>query len=209
MATKVKVGIIGCGNIFSAYAKGLRVFDILELAACADIDMARARAKAEEFNVPRACTVDELLADPAIEIVVNLTVPKTHAEVSLQIIEAGKHVYSEKPLAVTREDGGRILAAAKARGLLVGCAPDTFLGGGLQTCRKLIDDGWIGRPVAATAFMAGHGVEAWHPNPFFYYQKGGGPVFDMGPYYLTALINLLGPARRVTGATSANRQLCR
>src|SRR5262249_45494403 len=130
-----------------------------------------------------------------------LTVPKVHAEVSLSVIAAGKHVYSEKPLAITREDGKKVLDAAKAKGVMVGCAPDTFLGGGIQTCRKLIDDGWIGKPVAATAFMAGHGGETWHPNPFFYYAPGGGPVLDMGPYYLTALINLLGPARRITAST--------
>jgi len=202
--TKVTVGIIGCGNIFNQYIKGCRAFDILEVKACTDLDMNRAKAKADEHNIPRACTVEELLNDPDVRIVVNLTVPKVHAEVSLAAIAAGKHVHSEKPLAVTREDGQRILAAAKDRGVLVGCAPDTFLGGGLQTCRKLIEDGAIGTPVAATAFLASHGPEGWHPNPDFFYQTGGGPLFDMGPYYLTALISLLGPVKRLTGSARAS-----
>jgi predicted dehydrogenase len=198
---KVKVGIIGCGNISPAYFKGCRAFHILDVVACADIDMARAEAKAKEFNVPRACTVDELLADREIEIVVNLTIPKAHAAVNLKAIAAGKNVHCEKPLAVTREDGQKTIAAAKAKGVLVGCAPDTFMGGGIQTCRKLIDDGWIGEPVALTAFMTCHGHESWHPDPEFYYELGGGPMLDMGPYYLTALVNLVGPIKRVTGST--------
>ncbi len=142
----------------------------------------------------------ELLADPEIEIVLNLTIPAAHAEVALAAIEAGKSVYNEKPLAVTREDGKRIVALARERNLRVGCAPDTFLGAGLQTCREVIDAGTIGEPVAATAFMLGHGPEGWHPDPDFYYQVGGGPMFDMGPYYLTALVSMLGPVRRVTGS---------
>jgi predicted dehydrogenase len=162
--------------------------------------MSRAKAKAQEFNIPTVYSVKEMLADPDIQIVVNLTTPDAHAAVSLEIIEAGKSVYVEKPLAVTREDGQRVLAAAKKHGVLVGCAPDTFLGGGIQTSRKLIDDGWIGTPVAATAFMMNHGPESWHPNPDFYYKPGGGPLFDMGPYYLTGLVNLLGPVRRVSGS---------
>jgi predicted dehydrogenase len=194
---KVKIGIIGTGNIFRAYVKGCRAFRILEIAACADIDLGKARARAAEFDVPRACSVEELLVDPEIQIAVNLTIPQAHAEVSLAAIDAGKHVHSEKPLAVTREDGQRILAAAREKGVLVGCAPDTFLGGGGQTCRKLIDDGWIGEPVAAVGFMIGHGPESWHPNPDIFYQTGAGPLFDVGPYYLTGLVNLLGPVRRV------------
>jgi predicted dehydrogenase len=199
MNPPIKVGIIGCGNISPAYFKGCEMFDILEVAACADIDLPRARARAEEFSVPKACTVAELLGDPAIQIVVNLTIPRAHAEVSLAAIRAGKHVYSEKPLALNRSEGCQILEEAKAKNLLVGCAPDTFLGGGIQTCRKLIDDGWIGAPVAATAFMTCHGHESWHPDPAFYYKPGGGPMFDMGPYYLTALVNLVGPVRGVSG----------
>lgn len=198
---KIKIGIIGTGNIFGAYVRGCRVFDILEIAACADLNRSVAEAKAREFGIPRVCSVEELLADPKIKIVVNLTIPKAHTEVSLAIIEAGKHVHSEKPLAVTRADGHKVLTAAEKNGVRVGCAPDTFLGGGQQTCRKLIDDGWIGEPVAAVAFMTNHGHESWHPNPDFYYQVGGGPMLDMGPYYLTALINLLGPVKRLVGST--------
>ena len=198
---KVKIGIIGCGNISGIYLKNLsQVFDITEIAAIADLIPERAQAKAEEFNVPKACSVEELLADEEIKIVVNLTIPKAHAEVCMAALEAGKSVYVEKPLAITREDGLKIVKSASEKGLLVGCAPDTFLGGGLQTCRKLIDDGWIGTPVAATAFMMCHGHESWHPDPEFYYKVGGGPMFDMGPYYLTALISLMGPVRRVTGS---------
>jgi len=172
----------------------------LDVVACADIDMDRARARAEEFGAA-AWPVEEILADPAIQIVVNLTVPRAHAEVNLAAIAAGKHVYCEKPLAITRSDGQRTLAAAEKKGVRVGCAPDTFLGGGIQTCRKLIDDGVIGEPVAATAFMTCRGHESWHPDPAFHYQPGGGPMLDMGPYYLTALVNLIGPIRRVTGST--------
>lgn len=200
MERKVKVGIVGTGNIFGAYVKGCRAFQILEIAACADTDWDKAQAKAAEFDIPRACSVEELLAEAKIQIVVNLTVPKAHAEVSLAAIEAGKHVYSEKPLAITRSDGQKVLTAAEEKGVRVGCAPDTFLGGGLQTCRKLVDDGWIGEPVAAVAFMVQHGPESWHPNPDFFYQVGGGPLFDVGPYYLTALVNLLGPVKRVAGS---------
>ena len=199
MATKTKVGIIGCGNISNAYFKGCADFEILEVVACADIDLDRAKAKAEEHGV-RGLSVAELLADPEIDIVINLTIPAVHAEVSLQALEAGKNVHEEKPFALTREDGQKLLATAKEKGLLIGCAPDTFLGGGLQTCRKLIDDGWIGQPVAASAFMLGHGPEGWHPNPDFFYKVGGGPMFDMGPYYLTALVFLLGSVQRVTGS---------
>jgi len=196
-----KIGIVGCGNISGIYFKAGETFDVLEVVSCADLIHERARAKAAEHDIPKACNVDELLADPEVEIVVNLTIPKAHAEVALAALEAGKCVYNEKPLSITREDGQQLLEAAREGGLLIGCAPDTFLGGGLQTCRKLIDDGWIGEPVATTAFMMCHGHESWHPHPEFYYQRGGGPMFDMGPYYLTALIHLMGPVRRVTGAT--------
>jgi predicted dehydrogenase len=196
----VKVGLIGCGTISGTYLKVAKRFPILEVVACADVLPERAQARAEEFGVPRALAVDELLADPEIELVLNLTVPKAHAEVALRAVEAGKSVYNEKPLAVAREEARRLLARARARGVLVGGAPDTFLGGGIQTCRKLIDDGAIGQPVAAVAFMLNHGHESWHPDPGFYYQVGGGPMFDMGPYYLTALVGLIGPVRRATGS---------
>ncbi len=198
---KIKVGLIGTGAISGAYLKRLPMFENLEVAACADLIAARAKAKAAEFKVPRACSVRKLLADPEISIVLNLTVPKAHAKVALAALKAGKSVYSEKPLAVRRAHGKRLLALAAEKGLRVGNAPDTFLGAGLQTCRKVIDDGLIGEPVAATAFMLSHGVETWHPNPPFYYEVGGGPMFDMGPYYLTALISLLGPVKRVAACT--------
>jgi predicted dehydrogenase len=201
---KVKVGILGCGNIFPQYIKGCRSFDLLEVAACADIDVKRAHARAEEFAIPKAYTPEELFADPDVQIVVNLTVPQAHVQTNLAAIECGKNVHAEKPFALKRDDGRRILEAAAEKGVLVGCAPDTFLGGGLQTCRKLIDDGWIGEPIAATAFMMSHGPESWHPNPDFYYKSGGGPLFDMGPYYITALVSLLGPVRRVTGSARAS-----
>jgi predicted dehydrogenase len=201
---KVKVGIIGTGNISPAYINGCRAFDILDLVACADMDVAKAMTVAKEHNIPKALSVDELLADPEIEFVINLTIPAVHADVSLKIIEAGKHPYSEKPLAVSREDGQKIIAAAKAKGVLVGCAPDTFLFGPHQACRKLIDDGSIGDPVAAIAFMMGHGPERWHPSPDFFYQVGGGPLFDMGPYYITCLVNLLGPVKKVAAITRAS-----
>jgi predicted dehydrogenase len=197
---KTRVGIIGCGNISGAYLGAGKQFEILDIVACADLDMDRARAKAAEFGVPRVCTVDELLADPGISIVANLTIPRAHAPVALQTLEAGKHAYCEKPFAVRRDEGQQVVDLAAARGLRVGCAPDTFLGGGIQTCRKLIDDGAIGEPIAVSANMMCHGHESWHPDPAFYYQPGGGPMFDMGPYYLTALVNLLGPVHSVSGA---------
>jgi predicted dehydrogenase len=194
---KTQIGMIGCGNIAPAYIRGCRPFEFLELAFCADEDHARAEAFALKYGLT-ALPVEELLAAPSIEAVVNLTVPLAHSDVTLTALQAGKHVYSEKPLAVTWAAGQEVLRTAEERGLLVGCAPDTFLGGGLQTCRKVIDDGLIGTPIAAAAFMANHGPESWHPNPFFFYQVGGGPLLDMGPYYLTALIHLLGPVMSVS-----------
>src|SRR5207249_2020919 len=151
-------------------------------------------------GVPKVLPVGEMFADPEVEIVVNLTIPHAHSAVCMRALECKKHVYVEKPLAVNYSDGRMLMEHAASWNLRVGAAPDTFMGGGLQTCRKLIDDGAIGQPVAATAFMLCHGHESWHPDPAFYYQAGGGPMFDMGPYYLTALISLLGPVRRVTGS---------
>jgi predicted dehydrogenase len=199
---KTKIGIIGCGNISPAYLSAGQRFEILEIAAVADMIPERARARAEEYGIPRACTVAELLADPEVSIVVNLTIPRAHAEVALATLEAGKHTYGEKPLAVNRAEGQQVMDRARDVGLRVGSAPDTFLGGGIQTARKLIDDGWIGQPIAANANMAGHGHESWHPDPAFYYQVGGGPLLDMGPYYLTALVNLLGPVQRVVSSST-------
>lgn len=200
MVTPVRVGLVGCGTISRIYCQNAKNLDAIEVVACADLLAERARARAEEFGIPRAVTVEELLADPEIELVLNLTIPRAHAEVALAAIESGKSVYSEKPLAVTRADGQHMLERAAAKGVRVGCAPDTFLGGGLQTCRRLIDEGAIGTPVAAVAFFLNHGHESWHPDPDFYYQPGAGPLFDMGPYYLTALTSLVGPVRRVTSS---------
>jgi predicted dehydrogenase len=201
MTQPTNVGVVGCGNISGIYLEAGKKWDILNIVACADIDMARAQAQAQKYGVPKACSVGELLTDPMIEIVINLTVPQAHAEVALAALAAGKSVYNEKPLAIEREPARRMLDLARERGLRVGCAPDTFLGGGLQTCRKLIDEGVIGEPIGATASMMSHGPEGWHPNPEFFYQLGAGPMFDMGPYYLTALTTLIGPVRRVTGST--------
>lgn len=199
--SKVNAGIIGCGNISSIYLEVGQTFDILRIVAVADLIHERAQAQAEKYHISKACSVSELLNDPSIDIVLNLTTPDAHFGVGQSALEAGKSVYNEKPIAITRVDGKKMLETARAMNLLVGGAPDTFLGGGIQTCRKLIDDGWIGQPVAATAFMLCHGHESWHPNPDFYYQPGGGPLFDMGPYYLTAMIALMGPVQRVTGST--------
>jgi predicted dehydrogenase len=197
----VTTAIIGTGTISSIYLENCTRSPMLELVACADLDLARAQAQATKYGVPRAAEVAEVLADPSIELIINLTIPVAHGTVALAAIRAGKSVYNEKPLTVSRDDGKLLLDEARARGLLVGCAPDTFLGGGLQTCRKLIDDGAIGVPVAATAFMLSRGPEHWHPDPAFFYHVGGGPMFDMAPYYLTALIAMLGPVRRVTAST--------
>ena len=199
------IGIVGCGNISGIYFQNLKKFDFLQVTACADIDLARAQARATEHGVPKACSVDELLADPSIDIVVNLTIPSAHAPVNLAAVNAGKHVYSEKPLTISRAEGQALLEAARAKGVRVSCAPETFLGAGLQTCRRLIDEGAIGSVVGATAFMGSNGPEGWHPDPDFFYQPGAGPLFDMGPYYLTALVNLLGPVRRVSGSARITR----
>lgn len=195
------IGFIGCGNISDVYVRVAQSFDVLEVVACADRHIERAQALAAKYKLPRAYLPEDLLADPEIEIVVNLTPPAPHAEIALAALAAGKSVYNEKPLAITREEAQNMLELAEYQGLQIGCAPDTFLGAGLQTCRKLLDDGAIGEPVAASAFMMSRGPEAWHPNPNFFYQPGAGPLFDVGPYYLTALVALLGPVQRVTGAT--------
>jgi predicted dehydrogenase len=199
---KVRIGVIGCGAISGAYLGMAKNFPVVEVAACADIDIDRAKTKAKEFGVPKACSVDDLLNDPSIELVLNLTVPKAHVPIALAALQAGKHTYAEKPLGIDREEGRKVIDLAKSRGLKVGCAPDTFMGAGIQTARKLIEDGAIGRPVAFTAFMMGRGHESWHPSPEFYYEVGGGPMFDMGPYYLTALLQMLGPVKRLTGAAT-------
>ena len=199
VSTPLRVGVIGCGAISNAYFKGLAPFpQFAQITACADLDVERASKKASEHGVSKAYSVKELLADSEIDLVLNLTIPAAHAAVNLQALKAGKHAYCEKPFSLNYKEGLRVLAEAQKRKLRVGCAPDTVLGAGIQTCRKLIDEGVIGRPVAATANMLGHGHESWHPSPEFYYQAGGGPLFDMGPYYLTSLVTMLGPVKSVS-----------
>jgi predicted dehydrogenase len=202
---KVGVGVIGAGVISSQYLDNLTVFPDLEVLFVADIDLDRAKAQAATYRVPGSGTVDELLAIPEIEIVVNLTLPATHVEVAERVLAAGKHVWTEKPFALDRESGRRLLDDAKQRGLRVATAPDTFLGAGLQTALRLIDVGQIGTPLTALALMQSPGPDSWHPNPEFLFQTGGGPLFDIGPYYLTTLVQTFGPARKVTAAASTAR----
>ena len=194
------VGVIGCGFISDIYLKNMTADPTLRVVAVADQLPERAAEKAAKYGIARSCTPAELLADPAVTIVANLTTPDAHASVAFAAIAAGKSIYNEKPLAIALDDGKRLVAEAAAAGVRIGAAPDTFLGGGWQTCRELIDNGSIGQPVAGVASMLCHGHEGWHPQPDFYYQSGAGPLFDMGPYYLTALVSLLGPVRRVTGS---------
>jgi predicted dehydrogenase len=198
----IGIGIIGTGNISDAYLKAAPGFPVLKVVACADINADAARAKAATYGI-EAVEVATLLADPRIGIVLNLTTPQHHVGVGLQAISAGKHVYSEKPLAVEMADAAQLVDAAAKAGLRAGCAPDTFLGGSHQTARAALDDGVIGEVVAGSAAMMVPGHEIWHPNPDFYYQPGGGPMLDMGPYYLTCLVNMLGPVAAVTGAVKA------
>jgi predicted dehydrogenase len=205
ISSRGRVGIIGCGNISRAYATKLRALPDLELVACADLDPTRARALATDFGVPSTLAPDELLSHPDIDVVVNLTVPLAHAAITRSALEAGKHVYSEKPLALDSRDGAALVELARQGGLRLGCAPDTFLGAGLQTCRALIDAGAIGTPLAANALFHGSGPESWHPDPRTFYQRGAGPLYDVGVYYVTALVALLGPVRRVTGAARISR----
>lgn len=204
MGQPLRVGVVGVGAISGQYLSTFARLEAVRLVAVADLDEARAASVAAEQGV-RALTVDELTTDPEVELVLNLTIPAAHAEIALQAIAAGKAVYGEKPLAATLEDARTVLKAGRAAGVRVGCAPDTVLGTGVQTARKAIDDGAIGEPVAATATMMIPGHESWHPNPDFYYQPGGGPLLDMGPYYVTTLVTLLGPVVSVVGAASHTR----
>ena len=197
----MKVGLIGCGNISDAYLRNAKVFPNLQFTACADARECVAKEKAEKYGL-RFLSVADLLADPEIDVILNLTTPQSHTEIDRMALNSGKHVYSEKPFGLDSASGKEILELAEKKKLRTGCAPDTFLGGGHQTCRKLIDEGLIGKVVDGTAFMLCHGHESWHPAPGFYYQKGGGPLFDMGPYYITALINLLGPVKKVVAVNT-------
>lgn len=199
-----RVGVIGAGNISDAYLRIGQRFEVYEITHIADLEPARAAAKAEVHGI-RACSVDELLGHGEIDIVLNLTVPAAHAVVSRAALSAGKHLYSEKPLATRREEGALLLELARERGLRIGCAPDTFLGAGLQSARAALEAGKVGQPLAATAFMTSSGPERWHPSPAFFYAPGAGPLFDMGPYYLTMLISLLGPIRSVASSAVIGR----
>ena len=195
----VRTGIIGCGVISQRYLETAAYFNLLDVVACADTCSEAAQKRARSHGIPLACTVEELLGDPSIELVINLTPPTAHFEISAAALGAGKSVYSEKPLAIARQDACALLAQAESAGLRIGCAPDTVLGGGLQTCRKLVDEGAIGIPVGAVAVCASRSPEIWHPDPAGFFQPGGGPLLDMAPYYLTALVHFMGPIRRISG----------
>ncbi len=201
----VGVGVIGAGVISTQYLDNLTTFPDVRVLFVADIDVARAQAQAEKYGVPGFGTTEELLAQPDIEIVVNLTIPAAHVEVALQALAAGKNVWTEKPIALDRESGTALLAEAHRLGLRVATAPDTFLGAGLQGGKRLIEDGRIGTPLTALTLFQAAGPESWHPNPDFLYAKGAGPLFDMGPYYITALVQNLGPVRRVAATASTAR----
>jgi predicted dehydrogenase len=205
MGEPLNIGIIGCGAIVAQYLKTLPHLPSVTLRAVADLDLGRAQAVAASQEGVRALTVDELLADPEVDTILNLTIPAAHAEIALRAIAVGKHVYGEKPLAMTTEEARRVLDAAQEAGVRVGCAPDTVLGTGIQTARHAIDNGMIGKPISASATMVTPGHERWHPNPDFYYVPGGGPLLDMGPYYVTALVTLLGPVSSVIGVSSHTR----
>ena len=199
---KINIGVAGCGNISGIYFKNLTsVFANTHIFAVADLIPEKAKAAQDEYGF-KIMTIDELINSPDIHIILNITQPQNHFSICKQALEAGKHVYVEKPLALNFEQGKELVQLAEKKGLMLGGAPDTFLGAGIQTARKLVDSGFIGQPIGATAFMMNRGHESWHPSPEFYYEKGGGPMFDMGPYYLTALINLLGGVSEVSGMTS-------
>ncbi|MFN3845915.1 MAG: Gfo/Idh/MocA family protein [Paracoccaceae bacterium] len=200
--TQLGIGIIGCGNISTAYLRLAPLFRGLQVRAVADVNMDAAKARAAEFNV-KAQSVEDLLANKDVDVVINLTIPDAHFGVTKSILEAGKHAYSEKPLVLTLEQGETLRALAKARGLAVGCAPDTFLGGAHQQARALLDAGKVGDLTTGCAAVLNHGMEHWHPNPDFFFLPGAGPMLDLGPYYVANLINLLGPVRRVGALTSS------
>ena len=196
------IGVIGCGNISAAYMKLAPLFKGIEMRACADLNPDAAKARAEEFGL-RAESIEGLLAADDIDIVVNLTIPNAHFEVSKQVLEAGKHVYSEKPFVLSLEEGAALKAIAEAKGLRVGSAPDTFMGGAHQLARQLVDDGAVGKVTSGTCFVQSPGMEMWHPNPDFFFQPGAGPVLDIGPYYISNLVQLLGPVSRVAAMSSS------
>lgn len=199
-AGPVGVGLIGAGVISDEYLRNLTAFQDLRVLRIADLDLTRAAAQAEKHGVPGSGTVAELLADEDVELVVNLTIPAAHVDVGMAVLDAGKHVWAEKPLALDRESGRKLLNSAAEKGLRVASAPDTVLGASMQTARRAIDEGRIGEPRTGLAILQSPGPESWHPAPEFLFQTGGGPLLDMGPYYLTTLVHFMGPVRRVTGA---------
>jgi predicted dehydrogenase len=203
-----RIGIVGAGVISGIYLKNLTGMfgKRIKVTALTDLIQEKAAAASAEYGIPHIQQVDALINSPDVDIILNITQPQNHYGVALAAVKAGKHVYDEKPLCAKREQAAEVLQVAKEKNVRVGGAPDTFLGAGIQTCRKLLDDGWIGKPVAVTAFMMNHGHEHWHAAPEFYYKTGGGPMFDMGPYYLTALVNLLGPIVRVSGSAKMGQQ---
>ncbi len=201
MAKRAAIGIIGCGNISESYLRLAPTFNNVEIVAVADIMPEVAKARAAQFNV-RALTVDALLQDKSIDAVVNLTIPAVHYDVTKSILSAGKHAYTEKPMALNAKDAAKLVKEADKRGLKLGSAPDTFLGAGMQTARNMIDRGDIGKVVGGTAYVLSHGMEHWHPNPGFFFEPGAGPIFDVGVYYVTALVSLLGGVKAVTGMAS-------
>ncbi|WP_202923020.1 Gfo/Idh/MocA family protein [Nesterenkonia haasae] len=203
-APQLRVGLVGAGNISGQYLSTLSRLDDLRLTAVADLDLTRAHEVAGAYGA-QAMDVPTLISSETVDVVLNLTIPRAHADVALSAIAAGKGVYTEKPLAATVAEGRSMVDAARSAGVVIGGAPDTVLGTGVQTAREVIDSGRIGMPMSATATMIIPGHEHWHPNPDFYYQPGGGPLLDMGPYYITSLVTLLGPVVRVVGAASALR----
>lgn len=200
------VAVVGCGTISTEYLTNLTSFPDVRVVFCADLEPARAKERAEAFGVPRWGTAEEALAHPDVELVVNLTVPSAHAEVAMAAVGAGRHVWNEKPLTLDPVSGRALLERAAEAGVRVGCAPDTFLGAGLQSARRVIDSGAIGTPSTALALMQSPGPESWHPSPEFLFQRGAGPLFDIGPYYLTALATLFGPAERVASVGRRSRE---
>jgi predicted dehydrogenase len=201
MTDMLRIGVMGCGNISTTYFKFVPLFKGIEITGCADLNPEMAKTRAEEYGV-KAMKPAELLASRNIDLVLNLTVPNAHFDVSLAAVKAGKHVYSEKPLVLSMKDGTALKKAADAKKVRVGCAPDTFLGGAHQRARKAIDDGLVGKITSGTAIVMSHGMEHWHPNPDFFFKPGGGPILDLGPYYIANLINLIGPVKRVVALTS-------
>lgn len=205
MGVPLTIGIIGIGKISEQYLANLPTFPGLRLVAVADLHQERAQQVADEQGI-RALTVDALIADPEIDAVLNLTIPAAHVEIGTRALRAGKHVFAEKPLGLNPVEAAPMLDLADELGLRFASAPDTVLGTGVQTARRTLDSGVIGTPIAAQVHWAAPGHERWHPAPEFYYQPGGGPLLDMGPYYLTALVHFFGPVVRVSGlATRSDR----